>query len=310
MANEIYLLPNLHRLASGQDENFITETFAYVLRYLISKEPKAAVLLLDIITNGFLIISENEIASVDIKTQLSTESGKPDLVISTDNHLVYIEIKVDSDFGDCQLERYRKQLLLSGVLNTRLITLTRYPFMNSGVCEAPDFSFRWHHLPDYFHKLHISGNVSSFIVSEFINLLKNRGLAMDKVSWEIISGIRSFIALIDILAEALAAKKVSNIKNSAALEWRGFYIENKRFFVGIYFDNPGLVVMNTEVPLSEKATKKVTLGKLESGGWRNELDLTSEDIHFFARSKASQIQCLEQFVEESLSYGKTLIKSE
>lgn len=305
MANETNLLPNLHRLASGQDENFITESFAYVLRHLISKEPKAAVLFLKIISNDFLTISENEAASIDVKTQLSTESGKPDIAISTDDHLVYIEVKVDSDFGDCQLERYRRQLVKSGTTNTRLITLTRYPLVANSGCEHPDFSLRWHHLPDILETLHIRDKVSLYIISEFVSLLKHRGLAMEKVSWEIISGIKSFVALIDMLAEALAAKKVTNIKNSAAQEWRGFYMENKGFFVGIYFDNPGLVVMNTEVPLSEKAPKKVTLGKLEDGGWRNELDLTSEDVHFFARSKASQIQCLEQFIEESLGVCRT-----
>jgi hypothetical protein len=307
MTLQNYLLTNLHRLASGQDENFITETFVYVLRILISNEPKAASLILRAITDGFINVSTDEINSVDIKTQVTTESGKPDISISTDDHLVYIEVKVDSGFGHCQLERYRSQLQRSGIINTKLITLTRYQFIDYPSCEAPDFSLRWHILPDLLSNLTIKDKVTLYVISEFINLLRIRGLAMEKVGWEIISGVKSFIALIDMIAEALAAKKVSIHRNSPAQDWRGYYLENKTFFIGIYYDTPELVVLNTEVTLSGKAPKEVTLGKLTGGGWRNELDLTSEDVHFFARSRASQVQCLERFIEESLKYGKSLI---
>ena len=43
------------------------------------------------------------------------------------------------------------------------------------------------------------------------------------------------------------------------------------------------------------------------GEWYNCLDLESEDIHFFARSKESQLQCLEKFIKESVEFGNTLI---
>ncbi len=306
MANEAYLLTNLHRLASGQDENFITEAFAFVLRYLIVNEPESAVRLLQYVTDGFLVFSIEEISTVDVKTQISTELGRPDLVLSTDSFLVYVEIKVDASFGDCQLNRYRTQLEKCKTQSTKLVALTRYPLLEDPSCGLPDFSIRWHHLADFLSQLRPQGAVSRFIVSEFLHLLTTRGLTMEKVSWEMISGVKSFISLVDMLAEALAAKKMP-IRNSAAQDWRGFYIEDKKFFVGMYFSDPGIVVLNTEVQLIEKAKQRLKTGKFQDGRWRNELDLTAEDVHFFARTRASQIQCLEQFIEDSLAYGRTLI---
>ena len=39
--------------------------------------------------------------------------------------------------------------------------------------------------------------------------------------------------------------------------------------------------------------------KLENGVWVKKLDMENEGVHFFARSKANQIQCLEKFIKES-----------
>jgi len=303
-----YMLPALHRLASGQDENFITEAFAFVMKFLIVNEPAAATLLLNYVTNGFLSTTNKDIQTVDVKTQVSTALGRPDLVLSTDDCLVYIEIKVDASFGDCQLSRYRDQLQMSGASNTMLVAITRYPITKQQKCLPPDHSLRWHHIADFCTDLQIRGEVASYVMSEFLNLISARGLTMNKVRWEMIEGVRSFLALVDMLAEALAAKDIA-IRNSAAQEWRGFYIEKKTFFVGMYFSDPGVVVLNSEVALKEKAVKDLKLGKFQDGQWRNELNLTAEETHFFARSRASQIQCLEQFIQESLDYGKTLVQT-
>lgn len=304
------LLIKLHKLASGQDENFLTEVLANLLRRLIAIEPQAALTIINLITNNRLNVDIKEIVSVNVITQVSTENGRPDILISTDDHIAYIEVKVESDFGDDQIERYRLQLDNCDFKETSLIVLTRYPFYERLYNCNPDFNFRWHDLVDWLKSLKICNDLTLFHINQFVDFLYVRGLAMQQVSWELVPGVKSFQTLTDMIEEALAAKKVNIHQRSAAWEWRGFYIEQKRFFIGLYLSDPNLVVINTEeVSLSSNIPKEVTLGRL-IGNWRwqNELDLTSEEVHFFARSKASQIQCLEKFIEESLSYGRTLIK--
>ena len=46
------LFIKLHKLASAQDENFITETFVHILQRLIDTEPNAALFILKTIFLG------------------------------------------------------------------------------------------------------------------------------------------------------------------------------------------------------------------------------------------------------------------
>ncbi len=170
-----------------------------------------------------------------------------------------------------------------------------------------DFSFRWQQLADWLTELKTDCAVCSFLCDQFMNLLKLRGLSMENVSWELIPGIRSFQALIAMLNEALAATNVSIHQFSAGRYWHGFYIEQKKFFIGIYYENPNLLVMNSEVDLAQNLPKQIGTGAITNGRWENALDLTSERTHFFARSKVSQLQCLEEFIKTSLNFGRTII---
>jgi len=130
---------------------------------------------------------------------------------------------------------------------------------------------------------------------------------MDKVSWELNKGINSFKSLLAMINEALTALKMPIYRASAAWEWYGYYIEDKKLFVGIYLDSPNLVTVNTEVDLKQETNTPLSIGKINDGRWENNLDLESEDIHFFARTKASQIECLETFIQGSVNFAKTLI---
>ena len=40
--------------------------------------------------------------------------------------------------------------------------------------------------------------------------------------------------------------------------------------------------------------------------WNNKLDLESEEVHFFAREKANQLLCIENFIRENYQTAKIL----
>lgn len=304
------LLLRLHRWASRQSENFTTEAFVHLLLHLIEFEPEIAVFILRKLTKQKLIVNTQTIKRVSINTQVTTEQGKPDIEIKTSDFLIYIEVKVGSGFGNKQISRYREELNKSSFPNKLLITLTRYPisYNTNNQEDLPNVAFRWHHVVDWFENINFKFENSKLLVNQFVTFLKKRGIAMDNVSWELVSGIRSFRSCLDMVGEALASMKVSVYRSSAAWDWYGYYIEDKKFFIGIYLNNPGFLTINTEVALARKEFEDVPVGRLENGGWRNELDLESEEIHFFARSKASQIQCIEKFIKESIDYARTIVK--
>ncbi len=306
--DNISLLVPLHNLASSQDENFLTEVLAYILIFFSIHEKRSAIHLMNLITDGKFQPSVEDLNRIGITTQINTSEGRPDIKIETKNYLIYVEVKVDSDFRHDQLKRYKRALSLSQK-KSMLITLSRYHHVLHNADISPDFGIRWHQLSDWLSELNLSKKVSRFVTNQFIILLKKRGLAMNEISWQLQDGVTGLINLVDVISEALAAIKITKIKKSPSWYWRGYYIEEK-FFVGIYFDQPNLIIFNSEVELADNLPKEPTLGSYEGHGtgWQNELNLYSEEVHFFSRSKTSQLECLEKFLKESFDYGQTIIK--
>ena len=129
---------------------------------------------------------------------------------------------------------------------------------------------------------------------------------MDPVSWELAEGVRSFRSLADMLGEALRLKNIQH-QRSGAWDWRGYYLERKRFFIGFYFDEPSVLCINTEVDVASPIPKELKLGQIDDRRWNYKTDLATEQVHFYARSRASQLQFLERFVIEAIDYGRNLI---
>lgn len=91
------LLLRLHKWAWRQDENFLTEAFAHLLQHLLSHEPEAAVGLLHSLTRGFLDLCPAEARSVEVRTQVFTAEGTPDLQLRTSKQTALLEVKCESD---------------------------------------------------------------------------------------------------------------------------------------------------------------------------------------------------------------------
>jgi putative methionine-R-sulfoxide reductase with GAF domain len=299
----------LCKWAGRQDENFTTEAFIYVLLHLQQVDPEAAAVLLHKITGSKLLLDGDQIEVVQIKPQSSTDQGKPDIEIRFHNSLIFIEVKINSDFEKTQISRYRSELVKSGFSNTLLITITKYPypFYQKDATEQPDINIRWHQISDWLRELKAAHQVSTFLISQFVEFLIKRGTAMSKVTWELSNGLSSFQSLLTMINEALTAQKIPIYRASAAWDWHGYFIEEKKLFVGIYFNKPNCVTINTEVSLKQGTDTSILIGKVDNGRWQNDLDLESEEIHFFARTKASQIECLETFLQNSVNFAKKLV---
>lgn len=302
------LLSRIHPLASRQGENFVTESFVHLLLYLIEFEPDISLKFFEKLSEKKLPLDLKKLKSLNISTQVSTELGKPDIELRTSDSLVYIEVKIDSGFGIDQINRYRELLGNSGVKNSLLITITRHPVSLVSIDTSPDILFRWHHIADWLDNFSYTSEISYFLVDQFVNFLKYKGYAMENIGWELTPGIYSFKNCIDMIGEALTSIKIPINRSSAAWDWYGYYIEGKNFFIGIYFDTPNCITINSEVTINQIDPNTVTVGEIENDAWRNVLNLSSEEVHFFARSKASQIQCLEDFISESLDYARPLVK--
>jgi len=104
------LLFNLHRLATGQDEDFVTEAFVHLLRNLLINEKRAFINIFRKITKNSLNLTFEELDSLKIRSQVLTDEGVPDIELCSNEQRIFIEVKVESGFGKGQLEGYKKIL--------------------------------------------------------------------------------------------------------------------------------------------------------------------------------------------------------
>lgn len=313
------LLVALHRLAHRQDENFVTEAFAHLLRQLFRHEPGIAIELVAFLTCGRVEIPTEDVGAVAVRTQATTDEGRPDIEISTADHLVYVEAKAESPLGRKQLQRYRKALDTDG-RKKALVLLTRYTTDDRKQASVADTERRWYEvggaLKERLERLVSKPwrhQASEFLVCQFVGFLQERGMLMERVGWEYTGGIRALWNLMKMLEE-VAQKHAEEKRVSFGQEWAGYSLNNKTGWVGIVWDEPTwLTFQSDQMKFDKAAAEQLKYGEVRAKSdspcgfkWYYEVDLDSEEVHFFARSQASQMQWLEAFMEEGFKALKTL----
>jgi hypothetical protein len=146
--------------------------------------------------------------------------------------------------------------------------------------------------------------VSAWLVDQFLGLLGARNMTMGQVTYELAGGVRALSTLIDMLQEAASACGLK-LRYQSYPRQLGIGLNHPAYWVGIYFDRPEVLVFTTNYRrVNPKTADRLGIGGVfeEKGaaGWRREVNLDSEDVHFFSRSKASQLQFLETFLRECL----------
>lgn len=311
------LLSALHRWAWRQDENFITDAYAHLLRRLLQYDPSAGSTMIQWLTNGHAKIAPNEAAKVSVTTQVTTTLGRPDVEIRTTDHVIYLEAKVESEQGATQLQRYLDELDKRHAPIKALVFLSRYPEAIDSQVASRVISKRWYQIASWLHTKLSEGEIQDpinvFLTNQFVEFLRERNITMERISWELPSGVKSLGSLITMLGEAISSNKWTPVK-SPAWERIGYYLTSdefgkaKPYFTGVTYVNPALVFFETnEVAVMADAVQVADSSKLvadrsKPGGtvWVNELALDSEETHFFALSRASQLQTLERFILDSL----------
>jgi hypothetical protein len=299
------------------DENFTTEAFVHMLLHLLASRPAKAAQLVERLTGGRMVLSEVEASSLNVSTQVEVECGRPDIELRTLDHLVYVEVKVESNLHEGQLECYRCALGQSGFAQTSLVLLTRYA--DAWIGEAkPDVHVRWYQVADWLEELvernsaetSVPGPVGIDPVQQFLEFLEGRGMTMDRVGYELVEGVRSLNSLFAMMGEALNAVELKGQRISG-WQWWGYNTDKTKYSFFVTPAEPHIVRFYTWNHNIDRAKAEVlTIGRIweEQGRlrWGQSLDLTSEEVHFFARSRASQMQCLESFLRTGVEIAQQI----
>lgn len=132
----------LFQWARRQDENFVTEAFAYLLFYLCRHDWGT--------TQGFVqrLCFGNEggyqvRGPPAISTQVREAEGQPDIQLCWPDAFVLVEVKKGSGVGAAQVQRYREILNRSAAAVKRLVLLTLLPFEAGPDGHRPDEHLYW-----------------------------------------------------------------------------------------------------------------------------------------------------------------------
>lgn len=299
-----------------QDENFLTEAFVCLLQNLLQSDFNAGKDLIFVLLTGNKNTTtiKNIPKSADyieIKTQINTAYGRPDIVIKLNDLIAFIEVKKESALGHLQLKRYRKELNSCFVSEKRLILLTRYSCTINHIDEKPDIHIKWYDIAFCLEEIRKNSclNIENkFLIDQFLGYLKYEGIYMEKISWELSPGVKSLRNLINMFGyviENIDSKLLT--QRSAGWDWIGYYVLDKKAWCGIIYDAPSKLVLHTH-DVKINIENKPDFGEIRESNyykpdgkrWYNEIELESEDEHFFARSKPSQIKCIEEFLKKSI----------
>lgn len=308
----INLFSSLFRWAHRQDENFVTEGFAYLLNWFLQNEPERGRRFVRQLCSGEAVAVLDIGNCVRVTTQVTTDEGRPDVRIESERLLALVEIKKGSGLGLEQLDRYRRVLeATANGRTTRLILLTVFLVEFAEDEARPDVYVRWHQVADWLHDQEWDSEISQYLVSEFVAFLGEQIMTVEHVEWEYTEGVQALCRLTDMLGKALESAQVPIHARSGAWEYRGYYLDGKKFWAGIMYSRPNVLRFTIETKdVDLEGVKNLGRGEMQDGKLVFELDLSTEAVHFFARTKESQLEYLTEFVRSAYKDGQLCLANE
>jgi hypothetical protein len=283
------IFTSLQTYGSAEPENYLTESLVLVLRFLLERSLDEGLEIINRIVGPLPLHRLTVASQVAIRTQVQFGNGCLDIEIrESDDTLVYVEIKHDSQLGSGQLICYRDHLEQSSKSNRRLVLVTR---SRSSAFETPLKSpgdYRhvcWYHIYNWLADLHLEDQVCRHTVSDFLCFLEEKSMNLKRVTWEYEKGTEALLALVNMM-EAAAMEVLAGVKvtHSGGWSWRGMYLD-KVWFFGVRFEKPMQVVFENN------------MGRVPYEG--RTLDLDKE--RFLALTKDEQFDLVADFIKVSSS---------
>jgi hypothetical protein len=282
-----------------------------------------------------------EVANVQIIAQPITDLGRPDIEVSIDGYIVFIEVKVEAEINENQLKRYRKVLKGYEDKQTKLIVLSKYP-ISSDLEIEPDFAVRWFQVADWLEKELRSDKIqplSRFFIEQFIEFLAKQNMVIKRVKSTISESLKSYQKKVPDYAKALgnmrSTKRLEEIQELrpvydlmilmgdalTVLEskvkfrflsgqhnggWMGFGLNRMDYFFALYYSNPEALAFRSYLLKIDETKFDGKLGKIwfevKRWRWMNELNLVADGFDFFVETKESQMKILKDFLKQSYNY--------
>lgn len=304
------LFSNLYHWLHRQDENFVTEVFAFILNRLLECDRAVGIALV-----SWLCFEEKDQVEVDrhdLKVVLreTVNEGQPDIWITAAGLLVLVEVKKRSPLGKEQLERYRAILQRSGATVQRLVLLTEALVVFGVGRERPDKQVRWHRVAEWLGRHASQDPVAQFLVVQFVEFLQERRMAVQQVGKEYLAGVEAFQRLVTMLEKAIQDCGLTFARSYQKKRF-GFYLEqpkHKAFLVYSNYGSPEVLRFKfDEAKHDQDRFLALGEGRLVDGKPMFELNLEGREPDFFTLPAEDQLKVVTTFIKESFEKAKGCI---
>jgi hypothetical protein len=271
-----------------EEEDYLTESFAYLLRLLCERMPDDALRLLNKLSGVLPLHPINSINGINITTQKTLlKSGRVDMAIELESDtLVLVEIKHDSLLAKGQLESYHHALDKLEKDNYRLVLLKRHKDKGIEIGLKGDQFQRvtWYEIHKWLRVIKNADDLSRFFIKEFQNFLEEKNMSLRRVSWEYIQGIPALLGLRNMLEAAKDEVMPDlHLRKTQGWTWVGLYIDYN-FFFGVRYEKPLVVVYENNFGYISTTSK-------------SSIDLESK--HFFSLTADEQLGVLIDFLKQA-----------
>ena len=292
-------------------ENYLTELFAYILRFLISKRNPVVITLF----NEYFHIdcSDSDFENITIETQNEYWIEKyqcyarPDLEISINNERVYfIENKVDSDlnqYGEIdQIQLYEAIKLKAPKKNMGVRILTKYEISTkSKSFDTGKDKVFWRQTYKLLKECDLENDI---LIQNYLNFLEEYNMGERKVLKITEKGLDEFYSLYGFLSDNLLNIFLLNGYTENAVnflgnnDYFGFAIKYDRkncIWVGLYRDETDIIV--------ESLVKDEDLDKLKKRLAKKKIKYSIKDEStygnpIFAKISISELQKGKTYEEQ------------
>jgi len=304
------IFSTLAKYSKPQDENYLTEAFVFLINSLLANEKFVGIQILNRLcaeSGELVFIVDDDIA---VSTQYVTDLGIPDIKISSPDKLVYVEVKGYSPVEVTQLKRYKEVLKSSDCGFQKLILLTRYAVNYEEHKGIPDRQVCWFEVYNWLKSLEPQHAVSAYLIDSFNSFLEDKGMSIEKVTSEYIEGMPAFNNLINMIEAAIKSVGIPFYKNyprAAAWDSKGFWLENKKYYCGIYYNAPLTLIFKAfnkkDLDIGKVASPTYPIREAFASIW---FMLQFEDVHLFSLDKDRQLEEITKFIRTAYGEAKQM----
>ena len=306
------LLVTFHKWACdrGQDENFTTDAFAFLLDYLAQNDPAAAC--------GILSLFGCPDCKIEISTQNRYGDSQPDIEIVGPNSRILIEVKLDAPVEWDQIERHQSQPKDKSIGLNSVALLTKNVSPEQPVEVSNVRLVRWYEVAEAIQSnLSNIGEVGKFLARQFLEFLGIRGMIMRLVTAEFtarnaVSSYSNLMEMLNIVLEDSGFKK--GHVHEHLTDGGGFYFGSKNdwnpYWCGLDHEKPDTVYFAAYDLPDFARTRLKGNGWLDTEEGYKRHKICRKDFHltatFFNNSALDQKDQLKGFIESCLQEVKSV----